>query len=76
MIIGTIKESHKLWHLAQALKLRTRSMAAPGLHINQLPDELLLRILVEALREADTAHWVERCVPPSPPPPRPPPAGV
>lgn len=37
-------------------------MAAPGLHINQLPDDLLLRILGDVLREADrTARWDIGC---------------
>lgn len=37
-------------------------MAPPGLHINQLTDDLLLRILVDVLREADrTARWDIGC---------------
>lgn len=36
-------------------------MAAPGPHINQLPDDLLLRILVDALSDAEPARWGIEC---------------
>lgn len=36
-------------------------MAAQPLHINQLPDDLLLRILTEALSGSQNARWDIGC---------------
>lgn len=48
------------------LHFQLARMAAPSLHINQLPDDLLLRILAEALSDAETAGEDIQCAAPVP----------